>query len=758
MRRLVPLLAALFFAASALAFEPFTVKDIRVEGLRRISAGTVFNYLPLQVGETLDPRLARQAIRALYNTGFFRDVSLTRDGDVLVIAVVERPSIDDVEITGNKSLESKQLEEGLARIGLARGRVYNRSLLEKVEQELQSQYFSLGKYGVKIETTVTPLERNRVAIAIQITEGQVARIRQINIVGNNSFPEKKLLKQFQLSTPNWLSFYTKNDQYSKQKLAADLEALRSFYLDRGYVNFSIDSTQVSITPDKQDVYITVGITEGAQYTLSDVRLEGELVVPKAELEALMEVKPGEMFSRRAVTDSAAKLGERLAKEGYAFANINAIPQLDNERKQVALTFFVDPGRRVYVRRINVAGNAKTADEVLRREMRQMEGAVLSTEKLDLSRQRLDRLGYFEEVNVETPPVPGTTDQVDVNYSVVERPSGNLLAGLGFSQSQGIIFNASISQENFLGTGKRVGLAFNTSQINTVYSFSYNNPYYTIDGVSRGFNLYYRKTDTNDANIGRYDTDVAGGNVNYGIPISEFDRIRFGLGPERLKVKSNSDTPPEYVAFLDDNGDNYTSLLLTGGWTRDTRDKAIFPTKGLIHDLSLEVGSPLGGLQYYKADLASNWYRPLGKLFTLSLGGDVGYGNGYGDTPDLPFFENFFAGGPRSVRGFEDNTLGPRSVNNEPLGGSFKVVGNAEILFPPPFLTDTKSVRIGLFFDAGTVYAGTGDVNTGDLRYSVGISTQWLSPLGPLVFSFAQALNADSNDNTQPFQFSIGTAF
>jgi outer membrane protein insertion porin family len=759
MRRFLLVLLTSVLAATAWGIEPFVVKDIRVEGLQRISAGTVFNYLPVQVGDTLDTRLARRAIRDLYQTGFFKDVSLRRDGDVLVVSVVESPAIADITITGNDSIDDKPLMEALERVGFARGRVFNRSLLDKVEQELQRQYFALGRYGVKLRTTVTPLERNRVAIAIQIAEGRVAKIRQINIIGNETFKDKPLLRLFQLRRSNWLSFYTKDDQYSRQKLAADLESLRSFYLDRGYINFTIDSTQVSITPDKRDVYIAINLTEGDRYTVKDVNVTGDQVVPHEELRKLIKLKKGDTFSRQAVTETATAMGERLGKEGYAFANINAAPEIDEAEKQVSLTFVVDPGRRVYVRRINFTGNSRTRDEVLRREMRQMEGTILSTEKVNLSRTRLDRLGYFEEVNVETPAVPGTADEVDINFGVTEKPSGNLLAGVGYSQTQGIVVNASVSQDNFLGSGKRVSLSFNNSQVNTVYSFSYTNPYYTINGVSRGFGLFYRETDAGEANIARYVTDTYGGNIRYGIPTSEFDTIRVGLEPEHIKVDVTSSTPPEYLEFLNENGDEFTVLKLTGGWSHDTRNRALLPDRGMLTNVSGETAVPGGDLQYYKVSFQNLWLRPLTKSLTLSLNGSVAYGNGLGGTTELPFFENYYVGGIRSVRGYKGNTLGPRSVvTDDPLGGNLKIVGNAELFFPPPFLRDQKGLRMGLFVDAGNVYGTGQDFDAGELRYSAGFSTQWLSPLGPLEFALAAPLNAQDEDETEFFQFSIGTTF
>lgn len=488
------LLLTLLLSGAAQAFEPFKVLDIRVEGLQRISAGTVFNYLPIKVGETIDLQDTVDAVKALFKSGFFNDVYLERDGSVLVVFVRERAAISSIEIEGNKDLDSEELLEGLKEIGLAEGRVFDRSLLEKVEQELRRQYFSRGKYAVKIDTTVTPLDRNRVGILITVSEGRAARIKQINIIGNHEYTDKDLLDEFTLTPPNFFSAFTKSDQYSKQGLSADLETLRTYYLDRGYLKFNINSTQVSITPDKKDIYITINVSEGQQYKIKVVKLSGDLVVPAEDLFPLININPGDVFSRKQVTESVDRISTLLGNQGYAFANVNTTPELDDETFEVDLGFFVDPGKRVYVRRINVAGNTGTRDEVLRREMRQMEGGWYSTEQVERSRTRIDRLGFFEDVNVETPTVPGTTDQLDVNYSVTETSSGSITLGAGFSQSSGVLFNASVQQQNFLGTGKQVAFTFDNSKINTVYRFSYVNPFWTVDGVSRGFSLGYRKTD------------------------------------------------------------------------------------------------------------------------------------------------------------------------------------------------------------------------------------------------------------------------
>ncbi len=741
----------------AWAFEPFKVEDIRVEGLQRISAGTVFNYLPVKVGDTLTQASASTAIRDLFQTGFFRDVRLERQGGVLIVSVTERPAIANIKISGNHDIETDKLKDALKEIGLAEGRVFDRSMLDKVEQELRRQYFSRGKYGVRITSTVTPLERNRVGVAIDISEGRVARILDINIVGNRRFGDKELLKTFQLTGPTLFSFYTGSNQYSREKLAADLESLRSFYLDRGYINFNIDSTQVSITPDKRDIYITINVTEGEQFTVDQVKLAGNLVVAPEQLYPLVSVHEGEVFSRKEATATATRIGERLGNEGYAFANVNTVPDIKPKTKQVTLTFFVDPGKRVYVRRINFIGNARTRDEVLRREMRQLEGAWFSTAAVNRSRERLQRLGYFEDVTVETPAVPGTTDQVDVNYTVTERLSGSVQVGVGYSQSQGVLFNTALTQDNFLGSGNRVSFAFNNSTVNQIYSFSYLNPYWTLDGVSRGFSAYFRTTDASQANLSNYTTDVYGGNVNFGIPINEFDTIRMQAGYEHTRINTTSFSPLEVTDFIAANGDTFDTIKLNGSWSHDTRNRAIFPDRGGLQTVSAEVSVPGASLDYYKLSYRQLRYLPLTRALTLSLNGEVAYGDGYGDTDALPFFENFYAGGVRSVRGFKDNTLGPRDSNGNPLGGSFRVVGNAELLFPAPFQKESKSLRLSAFYDIGNVFDNA-SFNVGDLRYSVGLSAIWLSPVGPLAFSVAKPLNAQSGDETQAFQFTLGTQF
>jgi len=752
------LLLTFLLNATAQAFEPFVVEDIRVEGLQRIAAGTVFNYLPIKIGQTIDTKDSIEAVKALFKTGFFNDVSLERDGNVLVVNVEERAAISSIEIEGNKDLDTEELLEGLKQIGLAEGRVFDRSLLEKVEQELRRQYFSRGKYAVRIDTTVTPLDRNRVGILIDISEGRVARIKQINIIGNHTFSDKELLKDFSLTTPNLFSAFTKSDQYSKQALSADLEILRTWYLDRGYLKFHINSTQVSITADKQDIYVTINITEGQQYSIREVTLSGDLVVPAEELFPLIKINPGDVFSRKKVTEAVDEISSLLGNQGYAFANVNTAPELDDENFEVDLGFFVDPGDRVYVRRINLSGNVGTRDEVLRREMRQLEGGWYSAEQVERSRTRLDRLGYFENVNVETPPVPGTTDQLDVDYSVTERSSGSITAGLGYSQTSGILFNAAVSQENFLGTGKHVSFAFDNSKVNTLYRFSYVNPYWTIDGVSRGFGAFYRKTDAAEANLSTYTTDSRGADVNFGIPINEYDTVRFSGGYQGLDLHETSSSPVEVSDFIDQHGDSFNDLVLTSSWSHDSRNKILFTDTGGLQTFSFEATTPGSGLQYYKLNYVQQRFIPLTRDLTLGLKGNLGYGDGYGDYDTLPFFENYFAGGVRSVRGFEDNTLGPRDSNDDPIGGSFLVVFNAEVSFPVPFVEHSSGIRLSTFFDVGNVFGDYNTFDTGGLRMSVGLAGLWLSPMGPISVSLGLPLNAEKEDDIQNFQFTIGTFF
>ncbi len=749
------LFAALaFLATPSLAIEPFVIKDIRVEGIQRIEAGTVFSYLPVKVGETMTDEKAAQAIRALFGTGFFKDVSIEAEGNVLVVALQERPSIAQVDFVGVKEFDKDALLKSLRQIGLGDGRIFDRSLLDRAEQELKRQYLSRGRYAVAVTTTITPLERNRVSINFSVDEGEVAKIRQISIVGAKSFREKDLVDLFILRTPGWMTWWSKHDQYSRQKLSADLEALRSHYLDRGYLEFSVDSTQVTISPDKKDIFISVSITEGPKYTVSDVKVAGELLLPEAEILKLITVKPGETYSRTRIAESTKNISDRLGNDGYAFANVNAAPDLDRSKNQAAFTFFIDPGRRVYVRRINIAGNNRTRDEVIRREMRQLEGGWYSGDKINLSRSRVDRLGYFTEVNVETPSVTGTTDQVDVNFTVVEKPTGNILLGAGFGSGEGVTLSGAVTQQNIFGSGKHVSVQVNSSRINTVYALSYTDPYFTVDGISQGFDIYTREVDAFEGGLGRYVSKSTGAGIRFGIPVTERDTINYGLAYEETKVTTFADSPLFYLDYVATFGRQTDAILATAGWVRDGRDSLIYPTKGVMQRATGEITVPGGSLKYYKATYQYQRYFPLTRHYTLMLNGELGYGEGLDNRP-LPFFKNFFAGGVNSVRGYRSSTIGPKDQNGDPRGGSHRIVGNAEFLFPFPGLQNDKSVRLGGFVDAGMI---SEKFDSGDFRYSTGLSLFWSSPFGPIKMSVAAPLNSQSNDRKQVFQFTFGGAF
>jgi outer membrane protein insertion porin family len=746
-------LAAAAAGAGAQEFQPFVVKDIRVEGLQRTEPGTVFSYLPIKVGETMNTEKARAALRALYTTGFFQDVRLEAENDVLVIFVRERPAIAQIDFSGMKEFEPDNVRKVLRELGMAEGRIFDRSVLDAAEQELKRQYLSRGMYAAQVQTTVTPLERNRVGISIAVTEGPVAKIRGINIVGAQAFPERELLGLFVLRTPGWLTWYTQHDRYSRERLSADLETLRSFYLNRGYLDFSLESTQVSITPDRRDIYITINIVEGETYTVSDVSLAGRLVVPQDELQPLIQLKPGDVFSREKLAASTKAISDRLGNEGYAFANANAIPTIDKAKRTVAFSIVVDPGRRVYVRRIDVAGNSKTRDEVIRREMRQLEGAYYDASKIQLSRRRIDRTNYFGEVTVETVPVEGHPDQVDVVYTVKEKPTGSLLLGVGFSSVERIAISASVTQANAFGTGKFLSANINSGSVNQVYSLSYMDPYYTVDGVSRGFDVYRRVVDASDLDVGPYKTDSVGAGIKFGYPVAEQVSVDFGLNLESVDLEIFSNSPLSYIDFVRDFGSQYTYASGTAGWSRDARDSVILTTAGSLQRASVELAG--GDLQYYRLGYQQQWYRPLTRTLTMHLRADLGYGEGYGGKP-LPFFKNYFAGGPGTVRGYRPFSLGPQDELGNATGGNRKIVGAAEILFPMPGAEQDRSIRLAAFVDGGQVYVDK--VDLGELRYSTGIALFWSSPMGPLRLSFGYPLNAKDGDRKQQLQFTFGTGF
>lgn len=751
----------------AWGFDSFIIEDIEMEGLQRISLGTAFNYLPIKVGESLDADKATAALRALYKTGFFENVSFDRTGDNLIIRVIERPSIASIKIFGNDEINSDDLLDALKNIGLAEGRVFNRSLLDKVKQELHRQYFSLGKYGVKIKSTVNKLERNRVDVEIDIKEGDAARIKKINIIGAKAFDAQRLLDQIELTSPTMFSGMSGSENYSKQQLAGDLETLRSYYLNRGYIHFNINSTQVSISPDKKDVFITINITEGDQFTIEDVSVSGELVVPKEELIDLISMKNGSVFSRRELVDSTNKITDRLGVSGYAFANVNAIPKIDDENKKITIEYFVDPGKRVYVRRINISGNVKTQDAVVRRELRQMEGGWISTPLINRSKVRLQRLGYFDEVKVESTPVPGTTDQVDVNFDVVEGSTGNFTAGIGYGQEGGFLFNTSVTLNNFLGTGKRVALEVNNSQIRQVYSFSYRNPYYTTDGVSRSFTVFSRSTDAGEANLADYTTDDIGASIDFGIPLSEFVRARFGIGFEKTFLEVNRALAPQSIVDWVDKfgGDSFENYKTTASLAYDSRNRALFPDSGFLTSLSMEVTFPGSDLEFYKASLRNKIYFSLATQVSLLLGADYSYGDGYStESPDLPFFENFFAGGTRSVRGFRGNTIGPKDeIDLDPIGGFRKITGKVELFFPSPFVDEpSNKFRLSVFSDFARVYTNLGPADgvipDDSVRATYGFAAVWITPVGALTFSWAWPLKSEPTDSLERFGFNIGAPF
>ncbi|MEH6503641.1 MAG: outer membrane protein assembly factor BamA [Cycloclasticus sp.] len=751
----ISLIVTLFCSSLVYAADSFVIKDIRINGLQRITAGAVFNGISVKVGEGFDDERSEDVIRELFQMGFFSDVNVDQDVDALIINVKERPAITSIDIEGNDDIETEKLLEAFKDVGMTVGRVFNPLVLDKVKNELLQQYYNNGKYSAEVESKVTTLERNRVAVLITVVEGSASSIKKINIVGNNAFSDEEVLAGFELTGPTLFSFYTNSNQYSKQKLSADLERLNSFYQDRGHINFKVESTQVSISPDKNGIYITVNIDEGKVHTVSEVKLAGELILSPDKLIPFVVVQPGDIFSRKKATQTSKNITTLLGHEGHSFANVNMIPEIDAATSTVKVTFFVDPGKRVYVRRVIMEGNSKTRDEVLRREVRQMEAAPISTLEVERSKSRLSRLGHFDEVGVETPAVPGTTDQVDVKYTVTEKSSGNILAGAGFSQSQGLVLNASISQNNFLGTGKRMSASFNNSSINTIYSLGYTNPYYTIDGISRGYNISYRTTDSDEANTSAYTTESFNMGVNFGLPLNENDKIGLGLDLEFTSIDLDDNLFfGEISNFVRDNGDSYTNIKASAVWGTDTRDRAVFATRGGSKRLSGIITVPGSDLEFYKLSYNQKQYIPISRHTTLYLNADLGYGDSYGDADTLPFFENYYGGGKGSVRGFNDNTLGPRDAFDDPIGGSVKIVGNAEFIFPVPFMPDSKSVRISTFVDAGNVYDN--EIDIGELRYSLGVSAKWLSPFGALSFSLAQPLNDDENDEVQTFQFSFGS--
>ncbi|OED41832.1 outer membrane protein assembly factor BamA [Endozoicomonas sp. (ex Bugula neritina AB1)] len=764
--------------AMAPCAQAFVVTDIRIDGLQRVSAGTVFNSLPIEVGDDVEAPAVAGAVKALYQTGYYNDIKIGRDGDVLVVTVVERPSISEIEFKGNKAIKTEDLTKGLSQAGLSESEIFQQATLEAIRLELERQYVAQGRYGANITAEVEAQPRNRIKLTINVKEGKVATIQHVNVVGNTVFSNEELTELFELQKTQWYQFFSSADKYSREKLSGDLERLRSYYLDRGYINFNIASTQVSITPDKQGVYITVNVDEGDKYTISDVNLAGDIVIPEDEAKKLLLARTDQVFSRKIITTTEEILSRRLGNEGYTFANVTGIPKPDHVDKTVSLTFFVDPGRRAYVRRINFSGNTKTDDEVLRREMRQMEGASANTQKIEQSKVRLERLGFFKQVNVETPPVPGTSDQIDVNYSVEEQPSGSITASVGYSQSDGLLLGGSISQSNFLGTGNKVSIALNKSDVSDLYNFSFMDPYYTVDGVSRGFDVFYRKYDYTSSDISSYAADSYGGNVRYGYPISESQSLSFSLGVDGTNITTGNSTPEVIRDYLKDEGDKFTNFKTTLGWSESELNRGLLPTDGYSQSVSLTAAVPGSTTTFYKLMYRGQYFQPITKSLTARFATRLGYAEAYGSTSEVPFFENYYSGGFGSVRGYRDNTLGPKAaeyVNNSSVGGNYSSVGGnvliegtVEIIVPMPFVKDQRSLRTSIFFDYGNVFdtscsslPSVKDCYSPDfseLRYSVGIGLTWVTPLGPLTFSLAEALNPKGEDETQVFQFSLGTPF
>ena len=737
----------------ALAFEAFTISDIRLVGIQRVEPGTVFGYLPVKVGERLDESSAARAVRALYATGFFNDVRFEVDKDVLVIYLSERPTIASVEISGAKDLSRDVLLKALKDLGLGESRIFDRALLDRADQEIKRQYLARGRYSATVTPTITPLERNRVAVSLAITEGDVAKITQIRIVGNKAFTEKQLIDELTLSTPTWLSWYTKSDQYAREKLAGDLERLRSFYLNRGFLEFSIDSTQVSIDADREGVYITANITEGERYTVTGFKFSGNTLGRDAELAALMQLRPGEVFSGRLLNESTRTMTELYGSIGYAFANVNALPEVDRENRTVFFNVSVDPGRRVYVRRINISGNAKSRDEVVRRELRQFESAWYDTDKIRLSRERLVRLGYLTNVTIDTVPVPDAPDQVDLNVNVVERSTGTFMLGFGFSSADKIILTASVVQQNWLGTGKSVGLTLNTGRTQQTIDFNVTDPYFTPDGVSRSFNVFTRNINAQALGLGDYQLRTSGIGLRFGVPYTELDRVSFGGVYERNDIQLGTNPPPRIQQYVDDFGPQSWQVLAVLGWIRDGRDNPLAPRRGLLMASNFEITLPVGNVHYTRADFAFQYYQPIARSYTLGLSGQVARGWAL-EGGAYPIFKNYFAGGINSVRGFEIASLGPRDAFGNPTGGQSKLVGSAEFIFPLPGADQT--IRGFVFVDGGMVWAES--IEFSGLRYSTGVGLNWLSPLGPFKLSFGVPLNQQPGDRLQRFQFQIGSGF
>lgn len=758
-------MCSLLLAAKTVYAVSFVVEDIEVRGIKKISVGTVLNYMPVKAGDTFDSSDAPKAIKELYKTGFFNNITLLQENNSLIIEVEERPAIAEVNFDGNKELNDDVMKDALKQTGMTKGKIYNPKLLEKLEQELQQLYYSLGKYSARVDVKATQLDADRVQVDIEISEGAPAKIRSINLIGNHDFTDQELLDEFKLVPTDdaWFG----SDKYSSTKLSGDLESLKSFYLDQGYVRFNVESKQVSITPDKKDINIAINMQEGHQYTIKEIKLTGDLIVPEEELKALLNLRSGDIFSRKNITASIKLMNRRLGDEGYAFANVRSIPEIDDETKTVTLTLLVDPGKKMMVRQIVFEGNAQTRETILRRELRQFEGTQYSQSLMDRSRVRLQRLKYISAVDMRNVKVPGEPDQMDVIFTVTERFSGSFTVGLGYSQSQGTLFNIGLTHDNIFGSGNQLGFVFNNSTAERQYEFTYLNPYYTPDGISRGFSAKYTKTDASEANITNYLLDKFELSVNYGIPLSEYNQLHFSLGLVRNDLSISDSSSDEVKNFIVDNnsnitstvdlkGDEYDDAFFSVSFSKDSRNRSIFPETGSLNSIGLEVHN--GELDYYKALYRHQTVFPVGAGVTFSFKGRLGYGEAYGETTDLPFFTKYTAGGVRTVRGYDYNSLGPRDSKDQIFGGNFQVITNSEFLLPLDALGGAESFRLGLYFDAGNVFAESEDYDSAELRTSAGISAKWFTLIGPIELSYAVPLNDKPGDETKNFQFSLGAPF
>lgn len=758
--RLKPTFVAALVAAlcqtSAWAVEPFVVKDIRVEGLQRADAGTVFASLPFRVGDTYTDDKGAASLRSLFATGLFKDVRIQIEGNVAVVVVEERPVIARVEFVGTKEFDKDALVKSLKDVGIGEGQPFDRALADRAEQELKRQYLSRSLYGAEIVTTITPAERNRVNVTFTVTEGDVTKIKQMRITGNHAFSESTLLSQMDLTTGGWLTWYTKSDQYARSKLNADLETLKSYYLNRGYLEFKVESTQVSISPDKQKISVAINVVEGPKYTVTGVRLEGDFLGKDEAFRSLVTIKPGDPYRADDVASTIKAFTDRFATFGYAFAKVDLKPEINREKGQVVAVLVAQPQRRVYVRRINLAGNSRTRDEVIRREFRQFESAWYDGQKIKLSRDRVDRLGYFKQVNVETSEVPGTQDLVDLTVTVEEKPTGNLMLGAGFSTAEKLTLTGSIKQENVFGTGNYLGLEVNTSKYNRTLVVSTVDPYFTDDGVSRSYDLFYRTSKPLSTQGGDYEIVTPGGAVRFGVPFTEFDTVFFGLGAEQTSIKGNLGLPVSYKVHRDLFGERSLSVPLTVGWARDARDSLIAPTQGRYQRLNLELGVA-GDTRYLRSDYQFQQFYPITNRFTLGFNTEFGYGRGLEGKP-YPVFKNFYAGGLGTVRGFEQNSLGPADIEGAYIGGSKRFNLNTELYVPFPGAGNDRTLRMFAYMDAGNVWGEMQKVSVDDLRASVGVGISWVSPVGPLKLSYGKPIRSFDQDKIQKLQFQIGTAF